>query len=191
MAIEKLTEKQKELARDNYPLAKHFIKKMLRKGVVPEPLVDDFISDVYLRFCFAALKFERGHNCKFSTYAYKGCKFGLQGIRGWTKRKFERNRFVPSGYFEYLPEYDNRIEKAEKDRARDEDIFALLNVSGLTEREKVMIMDYYLEELNPQEMETKYCLTYQAIHVALRRSLQKLKRAMDRRHLTMEDFYKI
>ena len=61
---EVLTDKQRKLITDNYGLLSHFIIKSISNRVVPTRLEDEFISDMHLRFCISALKYdiETGYN---------------------------------------------------------------------------------------------------------------------------------
>lgn len=185
-----LSNRQRQLIEDNYPLAIHFINQVFSRGIIPPYLEDDFKSEVYWRFCQAALKHNRKDKRKFSTFAYEGCKFGTISTLGWINTKFKKNQFISSDDLEYMPEESNRLGKGRHKTIDKKELFKLLDKAGLRERDRVILMDYYFGDCSLREIGKKYGVSGEAVRVIIRKNLKILKRVMDRRHLIMEDFYR-
>ncbi len=97
-----LTKKQQKLIVDNYKLLSGFINKIIRDKGVPEYLEDEFISDMFFKFCLSALRFDELSGFKFSTYAYGGFKFGLHELLYHKQKKIKKICYFEEDDLEYL-----------------------------------------------------------------------------------------
>ncbi len=73
-----LTEEQKKLAEDNYPLVWWFLNKyVLAPGTISRHEIDECSGYLIFNLCLAAESFDPERNIKFSSYAIKALRTGL------------------------------------------------------------------------------------------------------------------
>ena len=178
-----LTEKQQKLITDNYRLLWSFIHKTIENGEVPKHLEDDFISDMFFKFCLSALKFSEESGFKFSTYAYGGFKFGLHNILMYKKNKFGRLY-----YFENIDEYKLKYKKI--DKLESDSLHKFIDDVDLDQRDKSIIKDYSYEGLTFKDIGQKLNMSAEAVRMRFKKSLKKIKRVASLKRLKFEDFYK-
>jgi len=186
MMTNRLTDKQKKLITDNYRLLDGFIEYTINKRVIPKCLEDDFVSDMYLKFCFSALKYNIDTGFKFSTYAYGGFNLGIKDIITRKKKSFDRIRYIGE-----IDEGDLREYRLEREfNLRSDIIDNFLSDAHLTSRERSMLEDYYYGEISFARLGKKYNLSKECARLAVKRVLRKLKKTTIKMDLEMEDFYK-
>ena len=180
-----LTEEQRKLITANYPLLLSYYKKLKDSGTVPVFLQPELLSNLHLGFCISAMKYDEDYGCKFSTYVYGGFDYWKDSFfQQYVKELKEKQLQSEESQVEIRKKVD------ERKYVRVDDVYDFLNKSELSFREKVIVMDYYFEGLTLQEVGRKYGVHGATISSVLRKALKKLKRVMDRKGLTMEDFYK-
>lgn len=180
-----LTERQRKLIIDNCGLANDFIKKTLLAKIIPRSLEDDFISTIYWNFCISALKYKKEKGFKFSTYAYGGFNFGLNDIfRGDKKGLKIKNLIFLNDIEEVI-----QIPLKKEEKVENDSLNMLIENAKLTEREKIMLIDYYYNKLTFSSLGVKNNLSKQAARIVVKKVLGKLKRAAGRIRMQIEDFY--
>jgi RNA polymerase sigma factor (sigma-70 family) len=182
MMNDKLTEKQKQLITDNYPLVDDFLYKTFRNYNIPQNLHDPFASDVRWKFCLAARKFDKSKGFKFSTYAYGGFKFALKNILQTQdkyivesyiySKKTEKIALINSGEKIEINFLDNCIKK-----------------SFLTKKERDMLYEYYYSNLSYREVGERHGLKKERSRTTIKEALIKIKEYIEDSNLEMEDFY--
>ncbi len=181
-----LTKEQQKLIIDNYGLLKNFINKSINNKDVPENLRDEFISEMLLKFCLSASKFDESSGFKFSTYAYKGFEFGLKDI--FRKREKKRDYCFTDVDYENIERYD-----VKQDNLHGLEISTLqdfVDSIKLKTKEKSIIEDYYYSDLSLAGIGKKHNLSKEGVRLIIKKVLKKLKFAADKNKLYMEDFYK-
>ena len=173
-----LTEEQQNLITENYGLAKDFINKTLEEKKIPINLIDDFKSNIFLKFCYSALKYESDRGFKFSTYAYGGFNYGLKSI---LDKKIE--------VYDVLDKSYEILENEENNCIENKFLYDFINKAGLKDRNKEIIIDYYINKLSFYKIGEKYNLTKEATRLIVKKVLKKLKRYAERNKLEVDDFY--
>ena len=183
----KLTDKQRKLITDNYKLLDKFIEYTIRKRIIPQSMEDDFISDMYLKFCFSALKYDIKTGFKFSTYAYGGFQLGIRDIVINKKKKFDKIQYVDKINEDNLRAYNLNNEEFNIEIEILEDF--VKNVA-LTLKERSMLEDRYYNKMSFSKLCKKYSLSKEGSRFIVKRAIRKLKQAAVNMDLEMDDFYR-
>ena len=175
-----LTQEQKKLIMDNYPLVKSFIKKSIKKNRVPVYLIDDFISDTLWKFCVSALKFEEDMGCKFSTYAYGAFNFSLKDIQ--RKSNINKNKT------EHI--YDFDLEEEIKDSFVEGFFKEFIKECNLEEIESNILQDRFYHNLTFYDIGKKYGFSKRTAMIRVSKILKKINKKAIKKDLKMKDFYR-
>ena len=178
----KLTVEQQKLITNNYGLLRGFINKSIDNKDIPQHLIDEFISDMFYKFCISALKFEEDSGFKFSTYAYGGFRFGVKEI---LQKKEKR--------LDFSDNYDkigNDIEHEDVPNLETDVLYDFIEKSELELREKSMIEDYYYDNLSMIKISEKHEMTKENVRLILKKAVRKLKFTAIDKKIHIEDFYK-
>jgi hypothetical protein len=178
-----LTEKQKELADKNYKLVKNFINVNLNQQEIPTCMREEFISDILWRFCISASKFEEDRGFKFSTFAKGGFSMGKRDILGRKIRAFKKHGFVPE------KNIDKNEAKKEYEEVNGELLQHLIDNDKLTQLEKDMLSDYYINDFTLAQLGKKYHFTREWCRLVIKKGLQKLQKVIKEKKMQIEDFY--
>lgn len=183
----KLTDKQQKLIIVNFKLLDNFIEKTIKGDVIPERLEDDFISDMYLKFCFSALKYNVKTGFNFSTYVYYGFWLGIRDIVGVKKKKFERTEYISKIDDDYLNEcgLNNEIESSLQIGEMDHFIDGV----ELTAKERSMLDDYYYNKISFSKLGRKYDMSKEGARLIIKSVLEKLQKKAEEQCVEFEDFY--
>jgi RNA polymerase sigma factor (sigma-70 family) len=180
----KLTDKQQKLIIDNHKLLEDFIERIIRKRIIPKCMEDDFISDMYLKFCFSARKYNIDTGFKFSTYAYGGFQLGIKDIVTKKREKFERIKYIDDDYMIACNLDDNK-----KPILQTEEMDSFINGAELTSREKSMLEDYYYDRITFSKLGEKYNISKETARLFVKRVVKKLKIRAKNKKIEFEDFY--
>jgi len=175
-----LTQEQKKLIMDNYPLVKSFIKKSIKKNRVPVYLIDDFISNTLWKFCISASKFEEDMGCKFSTYAYGSFNFSLKDIQ----RKSNTNK----NKTEYIYNFD--IEEEIEDSFVEDLFKEFIKECNLEEIELNILQDRFYNNLTFYDIGKKYGFSKRTAMIRVSKILKKINKKAIKKDLKMKDFYR-
>ncbi len=180
--MDKLTKKQQKLIIRNYPLLRNYVGFIIKSNKVPKYLIDEFISDMYFKFCISALKYDIRTGFKFSTYAYGGFRLGLRDLltRKWA-------RFERVDYVEEVSDYE--VEQDEIHNLKSDLVNELVVDSTLTQRERDMIESYYYNGIAFEKIGEEFGLTKQGASFVIKGALKKLRNEARKDKLDMEDFY--
>lgn len=177
-----LTNKQRKLITDNHKLLDDYIEHVIRKQIIPKRMEDDFISDMYLKFCFSALKYDINTGFKFSTYVYRGFDFGIKDIITTKKKKFDR--------ITYIDEInDDHLSHKKEVSLKAEEVDNFINDAKLTSREKSMLEDYYYDRITFSKLGKKYNISKETARLFVKRVVKKLKIRAKNQKIEFEDFY--
>jgi RNA polymerase sigma factor (sigma-70 family) len=179
-----LTNKQRRLITDNHKLLDKFIEHTIRKQIIPKCMEDDFISDMYLKFCFSALKYDIKTGFKFSTYAYGGFQLGIKDIVTKKREKFERIKYIDDDYMIACNLDDNK-----KPILQTEEMDSFINDANLTLREKSMLEDYYYDRITFSKLGEKYNISKESARLFVKSVVKKLKIRAKNQKIEFEDFY--
>jgi len=185
--MNKLTNEQKKLITDNIGLLRNFIKETLRSQVIPRHLEDDFISEMNLKFCFSARKYNADTGFKFSTYAYRGFAFGIRDV---ITRK--NKAFNEANYVEKVDSYYTDIDESDFDKRKSlqaEEVDNLVDGTELTSKERSMIEDYYYNKITFEKIGVKYNLSREGVRQIIKRALKKVRKKAENQKMEIEDFY--
>jgi RNA polymerase sigma factor (sigma-70 family) len=183
-----MTEKQKRFANKNVWLMYSFIRDKTSEGVIPHYLTDDFISDMALRYCSSAIKFDEGRGFKFSTYAYGGFNMCCENIKRRKSPSYHKNHFRPRHVVERI------IDSVPADSEKHVEEDALCNVikkAKLNEREMIILKGYYFDGLSMAKVGCIVGLSKERISQILKKIVGKLKRITKSEKLSLLDFYEI
>lgn len=175
----KLNDKQQKLIVDNYQLLCDYIKKVRRK--VPKYLEDDFISDMFLKFCVSALRFNKHSGFKFSTYAYGG--FGL-GIKELFERKNKKVQKLH--YSEDLEKY--KLEYKEVTHVEVSRLDDFIDKVVLNDRDKSMLKDYFYNRISYPQLGIKYGMSGEGVRLKVINAIKKMQKCVKRNDYEYEDF---
>jgi len=179
-----LTNKQRRLITDNHKLLDKFIEHTIRKQIIPKRMEDDFISDMYLKFCFSALKYDVNTGFKFSTYAYGGFQLGIQDIVTKKREKFERIKYIDDDYLIAC-----NLDDKKKPILQTEEMDRFIDDAELTSKEKSMVEDYYYGKISFSKLGEKYNMSKEAARLFVKRVVKKLKIRAKNKKIEFEDFY--
>lgn len=179
-----LTNKQRKLITDNHKLLDDYIERIIRKQIIPKRMEDDFISDMYLKFCFSALKYDVNTGFKFSTYAYGGFQLGINDIVTKKKKKFERIKYIDDDYMIAC-----KLDDKKKLNLQIEEMDSFINDAKLTSREKSMLEDYYYDRVTFSKLGKKYNIGKETARLFVKRVVKKLKIRAKNQKIEFEDFY--
>ncbi len=182
MNKKKLTVAQQKLIIDNYGLLKGFIKKSIANKDVPQHLLNEFISDMFYKFCISALKFREDSGFKFSTYAYGGFRFGVKEIL----QKKEKRLDISNNY----GSIDDNIEYEDMPSLEVDILYDFIDKSELEKRERSMIEDYYCDNISMKKISEKHGITKEGVRLILKKTVRKLKFTAIDKKIHIEDFYK-
>jgi RNA polymerase sigma factor (sigma-70 family) len=181
-----LDKQQQDLIKDNYNLLRSFVLKQLNKKIILPVLEDDFISDINLKFCTSALKYNNSYGVKFSTYAYGGFNFGLRNIIQDKKDREFNQAYLLSGSIDYVKHY---ISLRRKRSLKENSMGDLFDKSNLTEREYNIVCDYYYNNLSFQEISDKHDFCKETARTSMIKAVEKMKKTVLENKLEIEDFY--
>jgi RNA polymerase sigma factor (sigma-70 family) len=179
-----LTNKQRKLITDNHKLLDDFIDHIIRKQIIPKRMEDDFISDMYLKFCFSALKYDINTGFKFSTYAYGGFQLGIKDIITKKREKFERIKYIDDDYMIAC-----NLDDQKKPNLQIEEMDSFINNAELTSKEKSMLEDYYYSRITFSKLGEKYNISKETARLFVKRVVKKLKIRAKNQKIEFEDFY--
>jgi RNA polymerase sigma factor (sigma-70 family) len=179
-----LTNKQRKLITDNHRLLDDFIGYVIRKQIIPKRMEDDFISDMYLKFCFSALKYDINTGFKFSTYAYGGFQLGIKDIITKKREKFERIKYIDDDYMIAC-----NLDDKKEPNLQIEEMNSFINDAELTSREKSMLEDYYYSRITFSKLGEKYNISKETARLFVKRVVKKLKIRAKNKKIEFEDFY--
>lgn len=179
-----LTNKQRKLITDNHKLLDDYIERIIRKQIIPKRMEDDFISDMYLKFCFSARNYDINTGFKFSTYAYRGFDFGIIDIVTKKIEKFERIKYIDDDYMIACNSDDNK-----NPTLQTEEMDSFINDAKLTSREKSMLEDYYYDKVTFSKLGKKYNIGKETARLFVKRVVKKLKIRAKNQKIEFEDFY--
>ena len=144
---------------------------------------EDFISDMLLKFCISASKFDKKQGFKFSTFAHGGFDMGKTDLLGRKIEKYKKYHFV-----EKKKILKNKAKK-EYEEINNELLKNFIENEEIEEQEKNMLIDYYFNNLNFSRLGEKYNFSKEWTRKVVEKGLRKLKRIVRKEHLKMEDFY--
>ena len=181
----KLTDKQQKLIVNNYNLLNNFIKDIISKCIIPQCMEDDFISDMYLKFCFSALNYDIKTGFKFSTYAYGGFQLGIRDIVK-KKKKFDKIQYVYK-----INEDDLKacILNHKKISLRLDNLQNFIKNVKLTLKERSMLEDHYYNKMSFSKLCKKYKLSKEGSRLIVNKAIKKLKQTAINMDLEIRDFY--
>jgi RNA polymerase sigma factor (sigma-70 family) len=179
-----LTKKQRKLITDNHKLLDDFIGHIIRKQTIPKCMEDDFVSDMYLKFCFSALKYDINTGFKFSTYAYGGFQLGIKDIITKKREKFERIKYIDDDYM-IACSLDDKKEPI----LQTEEVDSFIDDAELTSKEKSMLEDYYYSRITFSKLGEKYNISKETARLFVKRVVKKLKIRAKNQKIEFEDFY--
>ena len=179
-----LTKKQIELINENYDLLDDYVKKTINDKKIPHSIKDDFISEMFFRFCKSAIKYNESRGVKFSTYAYGGFKFGLDKVLN--SKKFTN---LCSTETLLLIEKDNKIIRNDDLKIDSELIHNVIKKVNLTDKELNTLKDYYFNLLTFEEIGLKYGQTKQAAKWSHQKALKKIKQFINNKNIEVDEFY--
>jgi len=182
----KLTNEQRKLITDNYKLLHKFVDHVISKRIIPKCMEDEFISDMYLRFCFSALRYNADTGFKFSTYAHYGFEFGIRDIITVKKKRFDRIQYVDIINEDNLRDF--QLDK-KKISLRSDIMDNFVSNVELTSKERSMLEDYYYNEMSFSRLGEKYKLSKEGSRLVVNRAVNKLKKEAVEMGLDIEDFY--
>jgi DNA-directed RNA polymerase specialized sigma subunit len=183
--IKKMTQEQQNLVIRNYRLLQNFIESRDERGLVPECLRDDFMSDMAWCFCNSAIKFEAARGFKFSTYAYGGFHICCSNMKGRTLPSYQKNNFTTQRKLKSISRHivvDNK-------HIDEESLLNLIDKANLTWREDTILREYYLEGENMAAIGRSFKVTRARIFQVIKKALRKLQFRVEKEHLILEDFY--
>lgn len=182
----KMTKKQKKLVIKNYKLMQRFIDSRNAIDLIPSHLRDDFISDMALRFCISAIKFDESFGFNFSTYVYGGFDICWEDITGRTDISYKKNNFFPQKTIKRF------IEKSSHTPAKhieEEVLHSFVDETKLTERESMIVKNYYFDGKTMAVIGEEFGVTGSRIAQVLKKVVRKLKFEARTKNFTIDDFY--
>lgn len=181
-----MTKQQKKLVIKNYKLMQKFIDSRNAIDLIPRHLRDDFISDMALRFCISAMKFDESFGFKFSTYVYGGFDICWEDITGRADISYKKNNFFPQKTIKRFVEKSSHIPIK---HIEEEVLHSFVDETELTERESMIVRDYYFDGETMESIGRKCKLTGSRISQVLQKAVRKLKFEARTKNFTIEDFY--
>jgi len=156
------------------------------EGSIPYYLRDDFVSDLALRFCTSAIKFDEEMGFKFSTYAYGGFYLCCRDIRTKYKLLYQKNNFLSQDdVWDFLNSTSVDVEDFE-----EEVLFDIINKAKLNEREMMILRGHYLEGRSMAKVGREIGLSRERISQILKGVLRKIRRVASIEKLSLVDFYR-
>ena len=183
----KLTKEQQDLIVGNYGLLCKYVTHAIKNKQVPEYLEDEFISDMYMRFCISASKYNIKTGFKFSTFAYGGFRFGLRELLFRKKKKIDKVTYfqdLDEGYISQC-----KLVNEEAHKLKSEFVNSFMLEVELSLKERSIVEDYYYERLSFAKIGEKHNMSKENARLIVRKVLRKLKKAVKRDKLKIEDFY--
>ncbi len=183
--IEKMTEDQQKLIDKNVGMMHKFIRRKTDSGVIPIHLKDDFVSDMALKFCNSAVKFNSDQGFLFSTYAYGAFNMCYRELRDRKVPSYERNNFVSQ---EALWSFLNKT-PADTEHVEIEVLQEMINKANLSQREHMILQSYFFENRSMAAIGRECNVSRERISQIVKRILNKLRRAACSDKLSFVDFY--
>lgn len=190
-----LTEEQKKLAEDNYPLVWWFLNKyVLVPGVIRRHEIDDCSGYLIFKLCLAAESFDPDRDIKFSSYAVKALRSGL--YRYLSLRTQFDERFVSVDFGSHYDFHGKTIRNAEEPMYKPynekkvswEDIKPLFDLIDMTSLEEQIIFFTYEKKYPSRKIGKIIGLTGERIRQHHRLIVDKLKKAVKKNNISIEDF---
>ncbi len=180
--MEQLTNEQQKLIIENYKLLNYYVQYTIKSKQIPRCLEDEFESDMHMKFCMSAMKYDIKTGFKFSTYAYGGFRLGLRDLLTRKKAKFEKVNYV-----EEVSNYE--VKQDGTHELKSNLVNDLVEDATLTQRERTMIEDYYYYGVTFEKIGEKFGLTKAGASFVIKGALRKLRVEAKKDKLDMGDFY--
>lgn len=184
MSKTRLTKKQQKLVVNNIRLLTSFFSDFKKRKFVPSYLEDDLASELCLNFCISALKYDEDYGAKFSTYAYWGFNKSIEEVYGRKKRNFDRYNFYSMAHIRNFAFLNIKKVEVEKDV-----LYKLIDEIDVKDRDKKIFIEYYSYKISQKKLGEKYNLTGPRIPQIISNIIDKLKRVVEERKLSKQDFY--
>ena len=181
-----MTENQQELVSKNVNLMYSFMKNKYDAGVIPYYIADDFTSDLGLRFCSSAMKYDDETGFKFSTYAYGGFEMCCRDICCRKISMYNRNNFISQDFATSLMD---SVPDVELKFVEEGALWSLIHKTELTERELLILKSYYIEGKSMPMIGREIGLCKERISQIRKESLLKIKKMASIEGLSLSDFY--
>ena len=181
--MNKLTDKQKKLITDNYGLVNKFVEDNIEESIVPQDLKDEFESDMHLKFCFSALKYNIKTGWKFSTYVYRGFDYGIDDLAK-KKEKFDKIEYI-----DIINKDDLRALGYKESSLKFGVVDYLIDNTNLTLKERSMVEGYFYDKVSFSKLGKKYNMSKEGSRLIVNKALRKIKQTAINMNLEMEDFY--
>jgi RNA polymerase sigma factor (sigma-70 family) len=178
-----LTEEQKKLASDNFPLVWWYIKKLLLSKKIKRREIDDVSGYIVYRLCMAAETYDPSKG-KFSTYAAIAFHFGYK------KYLYDYNKHHKKTVC--YGEDDKLLNVIYEDSTKIDwdNIKFLFDGINLSSLEMKIIYYRYIEKMNNSEIGRKINYSKERIRQVHNEIIEKVKRYVIKEHFIIEDFVK-
>jgi len=173
----KLDKNKKKLAERNIGLIKNFYKKNIKN--IPDYKKEEFLSDLYYKYCRSALNYNEETGFKFSTFAYGGLNFCINNP---DKKEIKT---IP---FDYKKGEKIKEEKKYVDKELLKNIFKKSKLSNI---EKKILILYYYQDLSFIEIGERFNYHKEKVRRIRNRAIKKLIEYSDKRGFNIEDFIKV
>lgn len=188
-----LTEKQKQLAADNFPLVWWFIdQNLLRKNIIQNEEIDECAGHLIWHLCMSAENFKPEKGFKFSTYAKKGMLCGTHRYLSLKKRFREREILTDFTMvrkeshsqivvdLEYVPQREGDV--------KWEDLEYIFGFIEMTPVEEQIMFFYYKQGYTFQKVGNLVGYSGENIRLIAAKVINKLKEVVQKNNLEIEDF---
>jgi len=182
----KMTEEQQKLVNKNIGLMYSFIKDKNEAGLIPRYMDDDFISDLALRFCRSAIKYNEKTGFQFSTYVYGGFNLCCIDMQSRKIPMYNKNHFVSQESTEALLSH---VPVDEPCVVEDDTLWDFIDKADLTERELFVVKGYYFENKSMPLIGKEMGLCKESIRQIRGKAISKLRQAASVGELSLSDFY--
>lgn len=184
--MEKMTKKQQDLVDKNVRMMYSFIRTKTDSGVIPHYLEDDFISDMALRFCNSAMKFDDNLGFKFSTYAYGAFHMCYKDIKSRKNYLYEKNNFISH---DIVLDFLERT-SADTKYIGEGILKEMIDKANLSVKESIILQNYFFDSMSMAAIGRERGVTRECISQVIKRILKKLRNVACSEDLSMMDFYK-
>lgn len=190
-----LTDEQRELAEENFPLVIFYIQdQLLKKKKIYPHEIDDCMGHIMWGLCMAAETYDKDKGA-FSTYAYNAFRHGF--CRYLQLRDRFNSRFILTDFMvrhddsddgsSYDPE-DLPAPRNERHLEWD-DIKELFNYVELDPIEFYVIKMYYRSNYSYKQIGRRLSLSGEGVRQIAVSAISKIKKAVRENDLSIADFY--
>jgi RNA polymerase sigma factor (sigma-70 family) len=181
MEVGKLTDEQRQMAEESYPLVYAFLK-----GTEPHRRYDidieEVVGELHVRLCTAAMRYRQDSGCKFSTYASSGFSWGVKSL---LRRKIKREQRLRLADFSERTDLSSPSEMVLDIRALEE----IVDNANLPERTRDIMKLYFFGGKTLKDIGSSYGLCAEGVRVVIKKGLTRLRQQVKSHNYEEADFW--